>query len=164
LHLAQSLTGRCIDLDSPDAAPTLAPSYHSQVLADFYKTFLALRQLPVPTIAAINGPAVGGGMGLALACDMRLAATSAKLSTNFVKLGITPGMGSSCLLPAAAGYQVGTGGGGHGSWLLWSGPAATWTLGRQTGLYFAARVLITRCLVQRARLQLQGPDSCSTSS
>jgi enoyl-CoA hydratase/carnithine racemase len=81
---------------------------HPQVLADFYRTFLALRQLPVPTIAAINGPAVGGGMGLALACDMRLAATTAKLSTNFVKLGITPGMGSSYLLPAAAGYQVRT--------------------------------------------------------
>lgn len=62
-----------------------------QVLASFYKTFLAIRSLPVVTIAAINGPAVGGGMGFALACDIRLASSNAKLSYNFVKLGITPG-------------------------------------------------------------------------
>jgi enoyl-CoA hydratase/carnithine racemase len=61
------------------------------VLGAFYSTFLALRSLPVVTIAAINGPAVGGGLGFALACDMRLASSSAKLSANFVKLGITPG-------------------------------------------------------------------------
>jgi enoyl-CoA hydratase len=63
------------------------------VLGSFYSTFLALRSLPVVTIAAINGPAVGGGLGFALACDMRLASSSAKLSANFVKLGITPGGG-----------------------------------------------------------------------
>eukprot|EP00775_Hariotina_reticulata_P001909 gene1909-2242_t len=64
---------------------------NTQVLANFYKTFLAIRQLPVVTIAAINGPAVGGGMGFAMACDIRIASTAAKLSYNFVKLGITPG-------------------------------------------------------------------------
>uniref|UniRef100_A0A383WDH6 Uncharacterized protein n=1 Tax=Tetradesmus obliquus TaxID=3088 RepID=A0A383WDH6_TETOB len=77
-----------------------------QVLHSFYSTFLALRSLPVATIAAINGPAVGGGLGFALACDMRLASTTAKLSANFVKLGITPGMGSTCMLPAATSHQV----------------------------------------------------------
>jgi enoyl-CoA hydratase len=65
------------------------------VLGSFYSTFLALRSLPVVTIAAINGPAVGGGLGFALACDMRLASSSAKLSANFVKLGITPGAQST---------------------------------------------------------------------
>jgi enoyl-CoA hydratase/carnithine racemase len=75
----------------PFSAADLPPP--SQVLGSFYSTFLALRSLPVVTIAAINGPAVGGGLGFALACDMRLASSSAKLSANFVKLGITPGGG-----------------------------------------------------------------------
>lgn len=61
------------------------------MLASFYKTFLSIRKLPVVTIAAINGAAVGGGMGFAMACDLRIASSSAKLSYNFVKLGITPG-------------------------------------------------------------------------
>lgn len=76
------------------------------VLGDFYMTFLALRRLPVPTIAAINGAAVGGGIGLAMAADMRIASSAAKLSFNFVKLGLTPGMASTCVLPAATNHQV----------------------------------------------------------
>lgn len=70
-----------------------------QVLSQFYKTFLALRKLPIVSIAAINGAAVGGGMGLAAAADIRLAATNARLGYNFVKLGLSPGEGltsSSC--------------------------------------------------------------------
>lgn len=63
-----------------------------QVLAKFYKTFLALRKLPIVSIAAINGAAVGGGMGLAAAADIRLAASNARLGYNFVKLGLSPGV------------------------------------------------------------------------
>eukprot|EP00878_Enallax_costatus_P038932 GHUV01044430.1.p1 GENE.GHUV01044430.1~~GHUV01044430.1.p1 ORF type:complete len:204 (+),score=82.51 GHUV01044430.1:166-777(+) len=77
-----------------------------QVLASFYKTFLSIRKLPVVTIAAINGAAVGGGMGFAMACDIRIASSNAKLSYNFVKLGITPGMASTAVLPAVTNHQV----------------------------------------------------------
>ncbi|KAJ1330437.1 hypothetical protein BSLG_009355 [Batrachochytrium salamandrivorans] len=62
--------------------------------------------LPVPTIACINGHAVGAGFCLALACDMRIANTHAKMGLNFVRIGLTPGMGGSYILPVLAGQQV----------------------------------------------------------
>lgn len=56
----------------------------------FYDRFLSVRQLSVPVIAAINGPAVGAGLCLALACDLRIAAKDAKLGVTFVGLGLHP--------------------------------------------------------------------------
>jgi enoyl-CoA hydratase/carnithine racemase len=70
---------------------------------NFYKRFLAIRQLEIPTIAAINGPAVGAGFCIALACDMRLAATNAKMGLNFVRLGIHPGMAGTYTTPRIVG-------------------------------------------------------------
>jgi enoyl-CoA hydratase/carnithine racemase len=75
-------------------------------LRALYLTFLQIRTLPVPTIAAINGAAVGGGMAFVMACDVRLAAADAKMGFNFVKLGISPGMASTATLPAATSHQV----------------------------------------------------------
>jgi 2-(1,2-epoxy-1,2-dihydrophenyl)acetyl-CoA isomerase len=49
-----------------------------------------LREMPKPVIAAINGAAAGAGMNLALACDIRLAAKSARFSESFVKIGLVP--------------------------------------------------------------------------
>jgi enoyl-CoA hydratase len=69
----------------------------------FYKRFLVLRQLEIPTIAAINGPAVGAGFAVALACDMRVAATTAKMGLNFVRLGIHPGMAGTYTTPRILG-------------------------------------------------------------
>lgn len=56
----------------------------------FYESFLVLRTLPVPVIAAINGAAVGAGLGIAMACDMRIVAKDAKLALTFMKLGLSP--------------------------------------------------------------------------
>ncbi|WP_214364800.1 enoyl-CoA hydratase/isomerase family protein [Pseudonocardia sp. H11422] len=65
----------------------------------------AIAQLPFPVIAAIHGPAVGGGLALALAADIRLAAPSAKLSCAFVRVGLSCGeLGTSYVLTRLLGY------------------------------------------------------------
>jgi enoyl-CoA hydratase/carnithine racemase len=65
----------------------------------------AIAQLPFPVVAAIHGPAVGGGLALALAADIRLAAPSAKLSCAFVRVGLSCGeLGTSYVLTRLLGY------------------------------------------------------------
>jgi enoyl-CoA hydratase/carnithine racemase len=69
----------------------------------FYRAWLSVRALEVPTIAAVNGAAIGAGLCLALACDLRYAAAGAKLGVPFVKLGMHAGMGGTHLLPEVVG-------------------------------------------------------------
>jgi len=64
----------------------------------------AVRDLPQPTIAAIEGPAVTGGLELALACDIRIAAASARLADTHARVGVLPGSGASVLLQRLIGY------------------------------------------------------------
>ncbi|MDX1622290.1 MAG: enoyl-CoA hydratase-related protein [Nitriliruptorales bacterium] len=71
----------------------------------FYQRFLAVRDLPVPVIAAINGHAVGAGLCVGLACELRFVAAGAKVGLNFARLALHPGMGGSWLLPRAVGVQ-----------------------------------------------------------
>ncbi|KAJ3029355.1 UNVERIFIED_CONTAM: putative enoyl CoA hydratase [Siphonaria sp. JEL0065] len=84
-----------------------SPHHNAEIMRDFYARFLAIRKLPYPTIAAINGHAVGAGACISLACDLRLMASDngAKIGFNFVKLGLTPGMGGSFMLPNLIGHQ-----------------------------------------------------------
>lgn len=72
----------------------------------FYRTWLAVRELDVPTIAAVNGAAVGAGLAVALACDLRYAAEDARLGAPFTSLGMHPGMATTWLLPEVAGLAV----------------------------------------------------------
>ncbi|MFK8212937.1 enoyl-CoA hydratase/isomerase family protein [Haloferax volcanii] len=65
-----------------------------------------LEEFPAPTVAAINGYAFGGGMELALACDLRVASERALLGQTEIDLGITPGWGGSVRLPALVGDEV----------------------------------------------------------
>ena len=81
-------------------APTMAGSPR-----DFYARYLAVRTLPIPTIAAINGHAIGAGLCVALACDLRLAVADARMGMTFTKLGIHPGMGATYFLPRLIGTQ-----------------------------------------------------------
>ena len=86
-------------VSEPDAP---VDSLRSRMLG-FYRAWLSIRGLEVPTIAAVNGPAIGAGLCLALACDIRYAAQGARLGAPFVKLGMNPGMAATYLLPNAVG-------------------------------------------------------------
>lgn len=71
-----------------------------------YDGFLAVAQCSLPTIAAVNGPAVGAGLNLALAADVRIAGPDALFDPRFQKLGIHPGGGATWMLQRAAGVEV----------------------------------------------------------
>lgn len=86
---------------------TRLPREEVQVrMSTFYRMFLGVLDLPVPTCAIVRGSAIGAGLCLALACDLRLAAASARVGTNFVHIGLHPGMGATALLPHVAGASV----------------------------------------------------------
>lgn len=72
-------------------------------MLEFYQSFLSIYDLPVPTIAAINGHAIGAACCLSLACDIRIASDNAKLGFNFLSLGLHPGMGATYFLPRLVG-------------------------------------------------------------
>jgi enoyl-CoA hydratase len=72
-------------------------------MRSFYKLFLSVHDLPCPTLAALNGAAVGAGLCVALACDVRIANARAKLGLNFTALGLHPGMGATWTLPRIVG-------------------------------------------------------------
>lgn len=72
----------------------------------FYRAWLGIRDLEVPTVAAVNGPAIGAGLCLALACDLRYAAAGARFSAPFTALGMHPGMAATWLLPEAVGLPT----------------------------------------------------------
>lgn len=97
--------GFCAGADLPQL---FGPSDRSvqQVHADlqrYYRAFLAIRELPFPTIAAVNGAAVGAGLNLAMACDVRIAGPHAKFGATFAKIGLHPGGGCTWFLVRAMG-------------------------------------------------------------
>jgi enoyl-CoA hydratase len=71
-----------------------------------YEGFLRVRACTLPTVAAVNGPAVGAGFNLALCCDVRIAAVSARFDSRFVRIGLHPGGGHTWLLERAVGPQA----------------------------------------------------------
>lgn len=75
-------------------------------LRRIYDGFMAVANCTLPTIAAVNGPAVGAGLNLAMAADVRIAGPGAVFDTRFQKLGLHPGGGATWMLQRALGPQV----------------------------------------------------------
>jgi enoyl-CoA hydratase len=86
------------DLDDLEKATT-------ERLRRIYDGFLAVAGCPLPTIAAVNGPAVGAGLNLALACDVRVAGRSARFDSRFLALRLQPGGGHTFMLDRILGPQ-----------------------------------------------------------
>ena len=89
-------------LQREDAASTKLPHERSFAM---YEPFLEVLAIEVPVIAALNGHTVGGGFGLSLLCDLRLAAKHGKYGANFCRLGLGPGMAITYTLPRVVGAQ-----------------------------------------------------------
>lgn len=75
-------------------------------LANVYEGFLRIARSPLPTLAAVNGHAVGAGMNLCLGCDVRIAATSARFDTRFLQIGLHPGGGHTWMQRRIVGQQA----------------------------------------------------------
>jgi enoyl-CoA hydratase len=88
------------------AEPDAAPADLRDRMLPFYRTWLSLRRLDVPSIAAVNGAAVGAGGALALSCDIRYAGAAAKFTMPFAQLGMAAGMASTWLLPEVVGLAA----------------------------------------------------------
>jgi enoyl-CoA hydratase/carnithine racemase len=82
-------------------ARQIAESYRTSV----QRLMRAISSLDLVTIAAVNGPAIGGGCDLALLCDLRIASTAARFAQPVVDLGLVPGDGGAWILPRAIGWQ-----------------------------------------------------------
>jgi enoyl-CoA hydratase len=104
----------CSGANLDDLAAAAAGS--TEPLNAVYKSFMDVAMSPLPTLAAVNGPAVGAGFNLALACDMRIASDGALFDTRFLKLGLHPGGGHTWMLLRAVGWA-------HASRLLLAGRA-----------------------------------------
>jgi enoyl-CoA hydratase len=75
-------------------------------LPSIYEGFLSVYRCTLPIVAAVNGPAVGAGLNLALACDVRVASPEARFDCRFARIGLHPGGGHTRLLTEAVGTQA----------------------------------------------------------
>jgi len=82
---------------------------NQQVLEKIYSGFLAVANCSLPTIAAVNGPAVGAGFNLAVGCDVRIVTEAARFEPRFFSLGLHPGGGNTWMLQQIANWNTASG-------------------------------------------------------
>jgi enoyl-CoA hydratase len=133
------------------AARAKAGEDQAASMRDFYDVFLSVARAPFPVLAAVNGHAIGAGACVAIACDLAVVASDAKIGFNFVRLGIHPGMGGSWTLPRLVGPQ-------RAAELLFTGRLFTGAEAAEYGL--ALEAVATEDVVPRA-LQLASAISRS---
>jgi enoyl-CoA hydratase/carnithine racemase len=88
-------------LDELGEAPSVADLQHG--LSDFQSAVIAIVRCPIPVVAIVQGTAAGFGFDLSLACDMRLAGSSARFTSAFARMGLVPDGGSTFTLPRLVG-------------------------------------------------------------
>ena len=93
-----------IDLPQGEKIVDMTPvEVREEIYAVFQGVIRAIVELPKPVIASVNGPAIGAGFDVCLACDIRIAAEDARFSEFFVRIGTLPGMGGMFFLPQLVG-------------------------------------------------------------
>jgi 2-(1,2-epoxy-1,2-dihydrophenyl)acetyl-CoA isomerase len=94
-----------LDLSAPPEIPSATRAERLDPFAWVGNWVLSVLACEKPVIAAVNGPAAGAGFGLALACDVRIVAASAKLTAGYVRRGLSPDAGVSYFLPRHVGLS-----------------------------------------------------------
>ena len=90
--------------DAGRQAESASPDLYSRLTTRYHPILLAIRRMPKPVVSAVNGPAAGIGLSLALFCDLVVAAESAYFLLAFVNIGLVPDGGSSLLVPSRVGF------------------------------------------------------------
>ncbi len=91
------------DLEMLTKKQSLSHGENERLMLQYYNSFLKIRSLGVPLIAAINGHAIGAGLVVACSCDVRIGVRGSKLGFTFTKLGLHPGMGATYFVPKVIG-------------------------------------------------------------
>ena len=94
------------DLQMLEKKTELSGEENRRRMLEYYHSFLGVLDLKLPIIAAINGHAIGAGLCVAAACDVRICAEKAKLGLTFTRLGLHPGMGATYFLPRVIGHAA----------------------------------------------------------